>query len=518
MKKLLYSTLLISVFFIALELFLRIVLFLASETAFYDGERLDPTSHWQAVFFSEFLGWHESDSETLWRMRSELKNPLAITNSRGLLANQEIPPEKLIGVRRILLLGDSSPVGIGLERRQQAFGEALTAILNRRYADFFRVELINMAVSGFSSEQIRIQLKRGLAYDPDLVIVYVGNNDASVSGRVSDRELIEANSKRQALDILSKSTLYQALKALLMSLKSGIHFRGDKEISVRVEVSRFRENLEDIAKNCQRNRVPVVFVKPPVPALWPASLQFRLFVNRSNNVGQVIMPDTLRKIFGHNASYCLDSGLMKDIYGDADIFTRAVYRSSYDRALPTEDSSAAPDENSSSREWNNYGVSLWKNGEYLSADTAFLRAREIYVGRETGDMNDFVSRGVGSVYLYNIGLNRAFKNIIPREEIPLRTREFSEVSVYLDSALNADFFSLRIKNDYLEIFDELGFEYGRRALSIVDVRNAFAENGAERLFIDHCHPTALGHRILANVLFQEIVTKKYLESDSILIR
>ncbi|MCH9031928.1 MAG: hypothetical protein IIB00_06675, partial [candidate division Zixibacteria bacterium] len=454
-------------------------------------------------------------------IRSALKQPLATTNSHGLLANREIPPEKPIGIRRILLLGDSSPVGIGLERRQQAFGEALTTILNRRYADFFRVELINMAVSGFSSEQIRIQLKRGLAYDPDLVIVYIGNNDASVSGRVSDRELIEANSKRRvqpANNILSKSTLYRALKALLMPLKSLFHSIGDKRIILRVGVSRFRENLENIAKNCQRNKVPVVFVKPPVPTLWPAGLQFRALVNQSNSAGQIIMPDTLRKLFGSNASYCLDSGLMKDIYGDADIFTQAVYRSSYNSALARENFIATPDENSSSLKWNNYGVSLWKSGEYLAADSALLRAREIYVRRETGDMNDFVSRSVGSVYLYNIGLNRAFKNIIPREEISLRTKEFFEVSVYLDSALDADFFSLRIKRDYLKIFDGLLFEDRQQALSIVDVRNAFAENNAERLFIDHCHLTVLGHRIVANVLFQEIVTKKYLESDSIMMR
>ena len=55
-------------------------------------------------------------------------------------------------------------------------------------------------------------------------------------------------------------------------------------------------------------------------------------------------------------------------------------------------------------------------------------------------------------------------------------------------------------------------------MSVVDVESAFAENGAERLFIDHCHPTVLGHRILANILFQEIVAKQYLESDSMSMR
>ncbi|MCH9031590.1 MAG: hypothetical protein IIB00_04950, partial [candidate division Zixibacteria bacterium] len=79
MKKFLFSTLIALLFFIALELILRIVLYLAPESAFCGGERIAPTSHWQAAFFSEFLGWHESDSETLWRMRSALKHPLATT-------------------------------------------------------------------------------------------------------------------------------------------------------------------------------------------------------------------------------------------------------------------------------------------------------------------------------------------------------------------------------------------------------------------------------------------------------
>ena len=42
---------------------------------------------------------------------------------------------------------------------------------------------------------------------------------------------------------------------------------------------------------------------------------------------------------------------------------------------------------------------------------------------------------------------------------------------------------------------------------VVDLPKVFKENGGERLFIDHCHPTAEGHRLIAEALYELIVKK-----------
>jgi HEAT repeat protein/lysophospholipase L1-like esterase len=83
-------------------------------------------------------------------------------------------PEKLDGVARLVILGDSVTLGAGLEPRQ-AYPQVLQARLE---AEGRRVEVFNVALWGWSTRQEAIAYRRiARRYRPDAVVVGVCLND-----------------------------------------------------------------------------------------------------------------------------------------------------------------------------------------------------------------------------------------------------------------------------------------------------------------------------------------------------
>ena len=104
----------------------------------------------------------------------------------------------------------------------------------------------------------------------------------------------------------------------------------------------------------------------------------------------------------------------------------------------------------------------------------------------------------GSSFLYNIGINSLSTN--PDSN----SASYNIGYRYLDSALQADYFSLRIKQAYWDQIDRLADKPG---VVVIDLPSIFEYNGGEKLFIDHCHPTPDGHRLIAETITAEIITK-----------
>ncbi|MCP4704574.1 MAG: SGNH/GDSL hydrolase family protein, partial [candidate division Zixibacteria bacterium] len=75
----------------------------------------------------------------------------------------------------------------------------------------------------------------------------------------------------------------------------------------------------------------------------------------------------------------------------------------------------------------------------------------------------------------------------------------SEAVSYLDSALQSDYFSLRIKDEYKFIINQLS---EHENVLVIDLPSVFRDNDNEKLFIDHCHPTEMGHKIIADEIFK----------------
>jgi len=496
-RKLTFSVVVFVVFLLLLESAARLLEANLSFVAVRPGDK----PGWQAEFFASLFDWHEPDPNLLWRFKAHLDNPLIKTNSAHLIGD-EVTTEKDPHTFRILLLGDSAPVGIGLKSRKSAFGEVLRRFLQIECEGNRQVEVVNAAVSGYSSEQIaRFIELRGWSYEPDLVILYCGNNDASISGPYSDRELLKRQRLKAVRNFLSRFALYRVLRGVLAKRISEIGGPGES-LKVRVPRDRFGENLQRIADGCTNHNCSLVILKPPVPMLWPAGLQFKVFTHVTGRDGYLILPDAIVDILGREIKYCLSEEMFVQLYGRGDKFTRAVYLSAFSDSLSSLQAieyytQLLETDRDNPALLNNLGVSLWENQQYREADYYLRRARKIFVDRQTDRTNPSLA-GAGSPFLFNIGINYLYAN---GASLSFLEDTNSTALVYLDSALQADYFSLRIKRDYWEKIDELEAQPN---VTVIDLPTIFGKNGNEKLFIDHCHPTAEGHLLIARELFKVI--------------
>jgi hypothetical protein len=138
----------------------------------YLGERFEQGA-WvgspQAVCgrFDAELGW-ANRADTSWRIKGHKVTYDVSMNSAG-HRGREHARAKPEGVLRILLLGDSTSWGWGVDD-DQAFAHLVEQQLD--------VEVINLAVPGYSTDQQLLQLEReGWDWDPDLVLLGVVHND-----------------------------------------------------------------------------------------------------------------------------------------------------------------------------------------------------------------------------------------------------------------------------------------------------------------------------------------------------
>jgi len=99
------------------------------------------------------------------------------TNAKG-FPGPEVPYGPHPGTYRILCMGDSSTFGWGVES-DEAYPALLQESLRRRHPGA-RIEVVNLGVCGYSSQQGKVLLEReGLRYEPDLVTLSFGSNDWS---------------------------------------------------------------------------------------------------------------------------------------------------------------------------------------------------------------------------------------------------------------------------------------------------------------------------------------------------
>ena len=456
---------------------------------------------WQTTFFQDLFDWHQSDPHLLWRFRPNLDNRLIRTNSRGLIAD-EIAVDKPPDVLRVMVVGDSSPVGLGLRSRTETFADALKRRLESENPRGQRVEMINAAVSGYSSEQVvRFMESEGWQYRPDVVIVYCGNNDASISGAYTDRELFAAQRLSNVRGLLSRLALYRLLRAAILSLDSSAEPPPPDQLKVRVPPGQFGENLRQLARRGAEEGCRIILCEPPVPLLWPAGLQFKVFRHVSAAPGRLLLPEAMLTVLGRPVEYCLDSAHIAWLYGGTDVFTESVLGSAFaDSLVPAEAvvhwQDLAVRSSDDPVALNNLGVSLWKLAKYADADTVLTRATSVFAQQH--DPASVMAKAAGSPFLFNQGVNMRYRHGRQRAEVVEdTTAEYG----YLNAALQQDYFSLRIKEPYVAQIRQTGERFG---IPVLHLPAIFRDNGGEHLFIDHCHPTAKGHRLIAAELADAI--------------
>lgn len=458
--------------FLILELLLRVFANLSVDYV----SRRENINHeyrlWQMQLFNSFLGMNEPDPDLFWHLRPNYRNDFIAVDSLG-FAGPEIA-EKQPGEYRVLFLGDSTPLGIGLNKADESFVRQLESLLRTRRPGK-TINVINAAVAGYTSWQCRKQLELiGARIQPDLVMTYFGNNDPSINGYLSDQLLFERTRLSGTLNrILAHSYVYRILKSFVLGLKNKA--TAGRPLVARVVVQEARENLAAIHSWCDSSGCALLICTVATPDLWPPGIQFRIFSGGRDSQGRLIMADELQGNLLDQWSLCLDTTLLP---GQTDQWTTRVYESSYrDGRSPSE--SAAEYRRllertpSNARLWNNLGVALWQEG--LDGDSMFARA--------------MVLDSSSAIACYNAGIAAIRRDPLTAEALLKRAKE-------------QDNYSLRIKAAYNDQYRRFCFDNG---LPLADIDQLFAGLPEDEYFVDHCHPTLSGHELIAGELVEMVV-------------
>ena len=124
----------------------------------------------QATFwqYHSRLGWHHRPGQNGRFAKQQFDTSVEI-NQHG-LRDRDYPLQRVEGMERVLVLGDSFTWGFGVEQEQ-----IFTEVIENSTED---VEVINAGVSGFSPDQELIWLQeQGMRFQPDLVLLVLSGND-----------------------------------------------------------------------------------------------------------------------------------------------------------------------------------------------------------------------------------------------------------------------------------------------------------------------------------------------------
>jgi lysophospholipase L1-like esterase len=186
------------------------------------------------AYFQQAFWWtrlaiqpiYERDAELFWRLRPHAnsdQNPESrdtqAVNALG-FRDDEFALEKMPGEFRIIALGDSCTFGDGVAN-WETYANVLEDLLLA--ADPERpVQVINAGVPGYTSYQVHTYLaEKLLAYQPDLVVVYVGFNDnvPAMHGVTDSRRGVIDGRAFWLQNVFGRLRTYQLLKYGLLQFK-----------------------------------------------------------------------------------------------------------------------------------------------------------------------------------------------------------------------------------------------------------------------------------------------------------
>jgi hypothetical protein len=227
--------------------------------------------HWQAPVSRTQTGapYLPGSPYLLWEMspgaRTELGAQVEV-NTSG-LRGPEVTSKKAAGTRRVLIVGDSSVYGHGVDQK-----EVFSALLNDSLGP--TIEVINGGVPGYSTFQTLNLLElRGWNLAPDLLVIANLWSDNNFDSFV-DKELISARSAfdsswaAPAATLLHKSALYRwmdwkirlAPRAEEVKKVGWMLGRGSAGGHRRVEVNDYAENLHTMVQRAQTHGSKVMFL------------------------------------------------------------------------------------------------------------------------------------------------------------------------------------------------------------------------------------------------------------------
>jgi lysophospholipase L1-like esterase len=204
------------------------------------------------VFHAVHDQFREPDPLLLWRNLPI--PPFSAQRFKGPLVAVPKPP----GVFRIICYGDSNTEG---QLGGKAWPRRLQGLLRQDPEGGRRYEVMNAGVTGYSSFQGLSRFKQEVAiYDPDLVFVSFGWNDASsVLGRPDKAYRAPSPRAAQLLRMLQEYRSYLLLRGYLARSRAP----ADAELGPRVSVADYAANLRGFVEVARAHRVVAVLLTRP---------------------------------------------------------------------------------------------------------------------------------------------------------------------------------------------------------------------------------------------------------------
>jgi lysophospholipase L1-like esterase len=152
------------------------------------------------------------DPALFWRLKPGALDKYSRINRLG-MRGPPVKKSRKSEILRILLIGDSIPYGFMLEDDQ-----TIGAHMRRLLGDKGAVEVINGGVVGYSSFQTMRYFQRELAsWKPDIVVIYVGNNDWIDTPTWPDNaQPVLRESIGSAWNALRRLALYRSMRSFLL--------------------------------------------------------------------------------------------------------------------------------------------------------------------------------------------------------------------------------------------------------------------------------------------------------------
>ncbi len=432
---------------------------------------------------------HEPDPYLAWKNQPNLRQEPYLTTSHGIYSPREIPYERSGKAYRLLVLGDSSTAGLGIDRQSNTWPQVLQRELGEQ------VEIVNAAVIGYSSEQARTALSREYyKYKPDGILLYLGNNDGFGS-RAPDRTLLEATKTPKSwfghFDswLVDRSAIYVSLKMLaeFINRHFDTDFSDEALKSARVPLDQSRENFDAMVRWGKDAGVDIYVVIPPVPLEYPPRVleyDYRrsydpAFIKRSGCLETNTSPHDLLPAM-------LATEITTPRYPKYDLpigrYAHLVLRC-FEGRLDEQRARFAALVMAGSMDpnvHNNFGYVLARTGDPKAAIASFLNAIEL--------------APTVPHFHYNAGM--LYRQLGEAE----KGRE------QLQAALDLDFTSARIQAPYVTLLKQLAGSDSH--IVLIDAATVFQSYDNETLFADHVHPNETGQALVAGTVARAVRARR----------
>ena len=213
-------------------------------------------------------GLFEPGQQLVDRIRPDLPYPIHI-NTLG-FRGREFQLAKAPGALRVLCLGDSYTFGHHVTDE-----EAFPALLDRRLRQGGRGEAINGGANGFTIlDEARFLKSKGMALDPDLIVLVFSQNDiADLARPVPMIDAMRAHARLKsrpvigpALKVLQRTATFNAMQRMAAWMRvRDLRARDAAPADEAPLWDRYRAALADLAGTAGRTRVLV--------AAWPSAEQ-----------------------------------------------------------------------------------------------------------------------------------------------------------------------------------------------------------------------------------------------------